>query len=92
MGYLAIICLSFLFGTIFLNDFVKLVNFTLKIICERKRMRNQIKMIEKRKLYKLEKNKETSIQIEKIYSEQLDYRLRRMHLNLLRKYTIIIVH
>ena len=85
LGYIAVISLSILFGSIFLNDFIKLANFVLNYYVRQTNLaENTIE--ERGEDSKLESSSYNTIniQIDTTYSNILERRLELAHVSLLK--------
>ena len=72
----------FLFGSIFLNDFLKLIEHLIERVKVTKKYSNEYRLKQE-----TARNGDTfgvEIQIDKTYSKKLEKRLERVHLNLLK--------
>ena len=83
LGYMAIISLSILFGTIFLNDFLKLCihlyGKTRRYLRQRRLEKEEIKKSEREK-----NNIQIQIEMNRVYAQDLEERLERFHAALIR--------
>jgi len=78
-GYIGIISLSLLYGTIILNDFFKFLQICHEIIKDYRKQRREQK--EKEKI----KREEIIIEMEeKVYSQDLEEKLEQIHLQLIK--------
>ena len=77
LGYVSMIFLSLLFGTIFINDFVKLARC---LLIENNKLAFKSVEADKRE----DNVTNVYVKIDEIDSDQLEARLKRVHVNLLR--------
>ena len=80
-GYIAVISLSILFGSIFLNDFIKLANFVLNYYV-RQTNPSENTTEERDEDSELESSTYNVIQIDTTYSNILERRLELVHISL----------
>ena len=85
MSYISIISLSFLFSTICLNDFVKVVKFVFDSLDKKRQMVDIVEQKEQSNAahFFSQNDKEIVILVDQMYSKQLEQRLERVHLSLL---------
>ena len=83
LGYIAIISISLLFGSIFLNDFFKLCIHILskvrRYFRQRRLERQQAKNSERER-----NNRQVEIEMNQVYAEELEDKLEKFHLALIR--------
>ena len=78
MSYISIIFLGFLFGSVLLNDFGKVVYCVFRVFSRRRQVAQM-----SNNANATEKNNELRIHVDDIYSNELEERLERVHMNLL---------
>ena len=76
-GYIGIIYVSFLYGAIFLNDLLNIYTSVTR------RLKTHRMVAEQEKIY--EKRSAMLHSVDMLYSDQLDARIKSVHLHLLRK-------
>ena len=83
MGFISVISLSLLFGSILVNDMIKLINYAYKNILEKLTVEHDV---EESRIQNTNRKVHSHIhvEIEKLYAEKLDARLDRVHLDLLK--------
>ena len=82
MGFISVISLSLLFGSFLVNDMIKLINHAYKNILEKLTVEHDVESRIQNTNRKVHSH--IHVEIEKLYAEQLDARLDRVHLDLLK--------
>ncbi len=77
-GFIGIMCLTIFVGIFFINDFLKLVNFFIKLSITQKKLK------QKNSAPELSNNYQIDNQTDGLYSDQLAEKIERIHLDLLK--------